>query len=86
MYRTDVQARATRSAKASARAQVQIRVHEAQVQVVSVADGCRCALGRLVPTHRDFTHFPEDRRHQDARNRADLRTLAGTEHIRRRAA
>lgn len=86
MHRKDVQALATRRAKTSTRIQSQIRTHEAQLQVVRVADGCRCALGRLVPTHADFTRFPEDRAFHDARNRADLRTLAGTEHIRRRAA
>jgi hypothetical protein len=86
MYRIDLMSHAKRHAQSSTIVQAQIRTHEAQLQVVRVADGCRCPLGKWMPTHADFVHFPEDRQFWDARNRADLRTLAGTEHIRRRVA
>jgi hypothetical protein len=85
MCRTDLMSHAQRSAQSSALVQARI-AHAAAVQIVLPAGNARCALGRLIPTHADFTRFPDDRKHQDARNRADLRTLSGTEHIRRRAA
>lgn len=85
MYRIDLTSHAQRNARSSSLVQTRI-AHAAAVQIVIPAGNVRCALGRLVPTHKDFTRFPEDRVFHDARNRADLHRLAGTARIRRRAA